>query len=87
MGGGGGGVWLMASPILITFVLGTSNKGQGGLFTSFSIIDYLYTGNQQLNAKLVNIRSKYRTCLPCLPGRAGPAYSGPLEIFAVNRII
>ena len=37
-----GGVWLLASPILNTFVLGTSNKGQGGLFTSFSIIDYLY---------------------------------------------
>ena len=45
---GGGGVWLLASPKLITFVLGTRNKGQGGLFTSFSIIDYLYTRNQQL---------------------------------------
>ena len=42
------GVWLLASLILITFVLGTSNNGQGGLFTSFSNIDYLYTGNQQL---------------------------------------
>ena len=31
------GVWLLASPILIIFILGTSNKGQGGLFTSFSI--------------------------------------------------
>ena len=44
------GVWLLASRILITFVLGTSNKGPGGQFTSFSmiIIDFLYTGNQQL---------------------------------------
>ena len=50
----GGWVWLLASPVLITFVLGTSNKGQGGLVTSFSIIDYLYTGNQQLNAKMVS---------------------------------
>ena len=39
------------SPILIIFVMGASNKSQGGLVTSFSIIDYLYTGNQQLNAK------------------------------------
>ena len=44
-------IWLLASPILITFVLGTSNKGQGGLVTSFSIIDYLYIGNQQLMQK------------------------------------
>ena len=51
--GRGGGVWLLASPVLNTFILGTSNKGQGGLFTSFSIIDYLYTGNQQL-CKMVN---------------------------------
>ena len=47
-----GEVWLLASPILITFILGTSNKVQGGLFTSYSSIDYLYTGNQQLMQKL-----------------------------------
>ena len=46
------GVWLLASPILITFRLGTRNKGQEGLATSFSIIDYLYTGNQQLMQKM-----------------------------------
>ena len=34
-GDGGEGVWLLASSILIIFVLGTSNKGQGGLVTSF----------------------------------------------------
>ena len=45
------GVWLLASPILITFVLGTSNNGQQGLVTGFSNIDYLYTGNQQLCKK------------------------------------
>ena len=47
----GEGVWLLASLISITFVLGSSNKGQGGLVTSFPIIDYLYTGNQQLRQK------------------------------------
>ena len=41
-------VWLLASRILTTYVLGTSNNGQGGLVTRFSIIAKLYTGNQQL---------------------------------------
>ena len=50
--------WLLASPILITFVLRTSNKVQGSLFTSFSIIDYLYTGNQAAMQKMVNIDCK-----------------------------
>ena len=34
----GGGGWLLASPILITFVLGTSNKGQGVWLPAFPIV-------------------------------------------------
>ena len=41
----------MASLILITFILESSNKSQRGLVTNFSIIEYLYTGNQQLMQK------------------------------------